>query len=80
MEKLSRLSTPIFDDVTCVEIDPIDVEAIIFIFCGPKHVVVSMQVLSIIGGNMIPTFTTKHKMRVIHVCNNPLNHFRTGDN
>jgi len=77
--RLSRLSTPRFDDVTCVKIDPSSVKVIISILCGPLNLVLGLHVFSIIGANMTTEFTMKNQIRIIHVFNDPFNHFYRWD-
>lgn len=79
MAKLNSISTLRLDNVTCVKVIPSTVEVVICIFFGPKNIVVILHVFSIIGGDLIATFTMKQKMRFIHVCNNSFNQFQIGD-
>lgn len=77
--ELSMLSIPRFNDVTFVEIEPSGVNFVIRIFCWPNNPIVCLHFFSIIGGKLTITLTTKHKMRIMHVCKNPLNHFYKSD-
>lgn len=79
MVKLSRLSTPRSDNVKCIKVFPSGLEVIIFIFFGSNHLILHLQVFSIISGELTTTLTLKHKIRVIHVRDDPFNYFCTGD-
>ena len=79
VEKLCRLSTSLFNNVSCVKIDPFLVEVSVCILYGPENIVIRLHIFSIISGDMTTTLTMKHNMRVIHMCNDPFTYSHTWD-
>lgn len=60
-----------------IEGGPSCVEVLIYIFIELEHIIICLQILTITGGEVTATVTAKHKVRVIHVCDDPFNSFNT---